>query len=244
MNEKVWWYVARASGLAAWALLVVAVLWGLLLSTRLLQDKRRPAWLLDLHRWLGGLAVSFTGIHLIGLVADSYEHFGWKEILVPYASEWRPAAVAWGVIGLYLLVAVQTTSLLMRRLPRQLWKRVHYLSFFLLFIATMHSALAGTDVSAVWYKTASATVISATLVVSLYRFLAGRRQSGRKRSGKEDKITSPNSSHPNRTGSRAGPRQTMEVLEEPVPTSSSWKASVCRSSKHSSGTFLLPPPAA
>jgi hypothetical protein len=190
VNEKVWWYLARASGLAAWALLVVAVLWGLLLSTRLLQNRRRPAWLLDLHRWLGGLAVSFTGIHVIGLVADSYEHFGWKEILVPYASEWRPAAVAWGVVGLYLLLAVQITSLLMRRLPRQLWKRVHYLSFFLLFIATMHSALAGTDTSAIWYRTASASVIFATLVVSLYRFLAGRRPAGPTRPGSEESAKS------------------------------------------------------
>jgi predicted ferric reductase len=190
VNEKVWWYLARASGLAAWALLLVAVLWGLLLSTRLLQDKRRPAWLLDLHRWLGGLAVSFTGIHVIGLVADSYEHFGWKEILVPYASEWRPAAVAWGVVGLYLLLAVQITSLLMRRLPRQLWKRVHYLSFFLLFIATMHSALAGTDTSSIWYRTASAIVISATLVVSLYRFLAGRRPAGQKRARSKENVQS------------------------------------------------------
>lgn len=209
MNEKVWWYLARASGLVAWALLVVAVLWGLLLSTRLLKDKRRPAWLLDLHRWLGGLAVSFTGIHLIGLVADSYEHFGWKEILVPFASEWRPGAVAWGVVGLYLLVAVQITSLLMRRLPRKLWRAVHYLSFILLFFTTMHSTLAGTDVGTVWFRTTSAAVITITLVVSLYRFLAGRRQSGRKRSGLEEKASSTSSSHSGPTGSRSGHRETI-----------------------------------
>lgn len=176
MNEKIWWYLARASGLVSWLFLAVAVVWGLLLSTRLLQERRRPARLLDLHRWLGGLAVTFTAIHLGSLVADSYEHFGFREIAIPFASTWRPQAVAWGVAGLYALVAVQVTSLLMRRLPRRLWKGVHYLSFLLFFLASMHAAAAGADAGTVWYRVVSALVISATIFVTLYRFLTGIRR--------------------------------------------------------------------
>jgi predicted ferric reductase len=176
MNQQIWWYLARASGLVAWLFLAVAMVWGLLLSTRLLQGRRRPAWLLDLHRWLGGLAVTFTGIHLAGLVADTYEHFGLREIAIPFASEWRPEAVAWGVVGLYLLVAVQATSLLMRRLPRRLWKGVHSLSFVLFFLASMHAAAAGTDASTPWYRLASTLIISITLFATLYRFLTGPRR--------------------------------------------------------------------
>jgi predicted ferric reductase len=176
MSQQIWWYLARASGLVAWLFLAVAVVWGLLLSTRLLQGRRRPAWLLDLHRWLGGLAATFTGIHLAGLVADSYEHFGIREIAIPFASEWRPEAVAWGVVALYLLVAVQATSLLMRRLPRRLWKSVHYLSFVLFFMASLHAAAAGTDASTPWYRLASTLIISATLFATLYRVLTGPRR--------------------------------------------------------------------
>ena len=176
MSQQIWWYVARASGLVAWLFLAVAMVWGLFLSTRLLQGRRHPAWLLDLHRWLGGLAVTFTGIHLAGLVADTYEHFGFREIAIPFASEWRPEAVAWGVVGLYLLVAVQATSLLMRRLPRRLWKGVHYLSFLLFFVASMHAAAAGTDASTPWYRLASTVIISITLFTTLYRVLTGPRR--------------------------------------------------------------------
>ncbi len=179
MSQQIWWHLARASGLVAWLFLAVAVIWGLLLSTRLLQERRRPAWLLDLHRWLGGLAVTFTAIHLAGLVADSYEHFGFREIAIPFASEWRPDAVAWGVVGLYVLIAVQVTSLLMRRLPRRLWKGVHYLSFLLFFVASMHAAAAGADAGALWYRVAATLIISITLFATLYRFLAG---SGRNKS--------------------------------------------------------------
>src|SRR5690348_10185557 len=100
------WYVARAAGLTSWALLVFATLWGLALSTKILGKRPRPNWILDLHRWLGGLAVIFTGVHVGALLLDQYVHFGVKEVLVPFASSWRPAAVAWGVVALYMLLAV------------------------------------------------------------------------------------------------------------------------------------------
>ena len=48
MNEKVWWYLARSSGIVAMTLLVASVVWGVLLATRALRPHDRPAWLLDL----------------------------------------------------------------------------------------------------------------------------------------------------------------------------------------------------
>lgn len=145
MNEQVWWYVARASGLVAWGLLTASVLWGVVLSTRLVGKRARPAWLLDLHRFLGGLACAFTGFHVVGLVADSWIDIGWAEALVPMASSWRPGPVAWGVVSLYVLGAVEVTSLLGRRIPKRLWRRVHRLSFLLWATATVHTLSAGTD---------------------------------------------------------------------------------------------------
>jgi len=110
------WYVARAAGLVSWALLAAATLWGLALSTRALGDRPRANWLLDLHRWLGGTALAFTGVHVVALLADQYVHFGVAEILVPFTSSWHPVAVAWGVVAAYLLLAVELTSLARNRL--------------------------------------------------------------------------------------------------------------------------------
>ena len=47
-----------------WALLAAATLWGLALSTKVLGKRPRPNWLLDMHRWLGGTALAFTGVHV------------------------------------------------------------------------------------------------------------------------------------------------------------------------------------
>ena len=170
---KLWWYLARSSGLVAWLMLTIAVVWGLLLSTRILQDRRRPAWLLDLHRWLGGMAVTFTALHLVGLVADDYVHFGPAEILVPFASTWRPQAVAWGVVGFYLLVAIQVTSLAMKRLPKKLWRGVHLTSFVLFFVASIHAGQSGTDATGPWYRAAATVLVLAVVFTTTYRILAG-----------------------------------------------------------------------
>jgi predicted ferric reductase len=169
MDEKVWWYLARAGGITAWALVAAATLWGLVLSTRIAKGKVTPAWLLDLHRHLGALGLVFSGVHVLGLVADSWVHFGWVEVLVPFAAEHRPAATAAGVLALHLLVAVEVTSLLQRRLPRRVWRRVHGLSLPLFLLSTVHTLAAGTDGEHPVLAGATALVAIAFMVLMTYR---------------------------------------------------------------------------
>jgi predicted ferric reductase len=139
------WYLARSSGLVAWALLALSMLWGLLLATRVFDRNPGPKWFTDLHRFLGGLAVLFTGIHVAALIGDNYVAFGAKDVLVPFASSWRPVAVAWGVIAMWILLAVEGSSLLMRHLSRRLWRAIHLSSYLLFISATAHAFSAGTD---------------------------------------------------------------------------------------------------
>ena len=111
--------MTRGSGIVAWLMLTASVIWGVVLSTKAFPEQRRPAWLLDLHRWLGGLAVSFVAIHLIALVADSYAHFTLTDLAVPFASDWKPGAVAFGVLAAWLLIAVELRSVLAHVLARR-----------------------------------------------------------------------------------------------------------------------------
>ena len=175
MNPQTWWYLARASGLVAWGLLSASVVWGLLLSTRLTKGRPTAAWILDLHRFLGGSAVIFTALHLAGLVADSYIHFGIADLLVPFASSWHPAAVALGIVALYLLAAVEITSLLMRRLPRRVWHGIHLTSYAVFWLATFHLLLAGTDAANPIIRSAVGLVTAGVVYLSLVRVLTGRR---------------------------------------------------------------------
>ena len=168
------WYAARAAGLVSWALLAAATLWGLALSTRALGDRPRANWLLDLHRWLGGTALAFTGAHVVALLADQYVHFGLVEILVPFTSSWHRVAIAWGVVAFYLLLAVELTSLARHRLSKRAWRRVHTASFALFVVATIHGLTAGTDtrsVAARMLALAVATVFGGLVAIRLVDLL-------------------------------------------------------------------------
>jgi hypothetical protein len=157
------WYVDRAAGLVSWVLLAGSMVLGLLLSSKALGRRVRPAWLQDLHRGVSGLAVAFVGVHVAAAIADDHIHVGLAEVLVPFTSSWRPWAIAWGVVSTYLLVAIEATSLLRTHLPRRLWHRIHLLSLPLFATATAHGITAGTDLA----TTASIAVASlATALVA------------------------------------------------------------------------------
>jgi predicted ferric reductase len=170
MNLQLWWQVARAGGLVAYGLLAASTIWGLAVSTRLLGRWPAPGWTLDLHRYLGGLALTFTGIHLAALLLDTYIQFDVLDLLVPFAAAWRPGAVAWGVVAIYLLVAVQATSLA-RRLPHRLWRRIHLAAFPLFLAATAHLLTAGSDRANPAVLTMLTAIAAATMFLLLFRLL-------------------------------------------------------------------------
>jgi DMSO/TMAO reductase YedYZ heme-binding membrane subunit len=169
MTDQVWWYTARAGGIVAWALMGLGVLWGLALSTKVMRGRPRPNWILDLHRFLGGLALVFTGVHVVAILADSYVHFGLTEVLVPFTGSWHPMAVAWGIIGAYFLVAVEITSLLRRRLSKRVWRATHFLSFPLFALTTIHALSAGTDAGNVVWRAIVVIVVIAVTALTFIR---------------------------------------------------------------------------
>lgn len=214
------WALARATGLVAWALSSAAVLWGLAVSTRVLGKRPAPAWLLDLHRHLGGLALLATLAHVVSLLLDEHVAFGLVDALVPFASEWRPGtaggtpaspgAIAAGVVALWLLAAVELTSLLRSRVPLRWWRRVHATSAVVFVMSTWHLLTAGTDASEPWVLAPVLAVCGAATFLLAVRVLAPRRAARR---GAARKAT-PARGRPNGDGSprrSEGSRRDAEV---------------------------------
>ena len=176
MSEQFWWFLARGSGVVAWLFLTASVLWGIFLSTDLFPKYRRPAWLLDLHRWLGGLTVAFVVVHVGSLIADSYVQFDLVDIFVPFASEWKPGPVALGVLGMWGLVAVEATSLAMKRLPKRIWRGIHLTSYVTFWLSGLHGVFAGTDaLEPLFVITLMVSVVGVVFAVT-YRMLNGRKR--------------------------------------------------------------------
>lgn len=189
LHPQIWWYLTRSSGFIAWGLSILAIMLGLALATRALGPNPRPAWLLDLHRFVGGLTVLFLAVHLGALVADSYVHFGVADLLVPFASSWRSGAVAWGVVAFWFLIAVELSSLMMRRLPRRTWRAIHLTSYLAAVMATIHALTAGTDADnplVIWSVVASVSAATFFLVFRLV--LPKRKQRAAARAAKKEEL--------------------------------------------------------
>jgi len=171
MTEQFWWYVARASGMVAAVLLALTLVWGLLITTKLVDRRGLPAWLTDLHRYLGGLTVTFIGVHLVSLVFDNYLVFSWSDLFVPFASSWKAGPVAWGVGAFWGLVVVEGTSLAQRRMSRKLWRGLHYLSYPVAVMVALHAAQAGTDAGNPVFRVVSIALIGVLSALTIFRIL-------------------------------------------------------------------------
>jgi methionine sulfoxide reductase heme-binding subunit len=174
MNDKLAWYISRSSGWVAFVLLTLTVVWGILGITKIVERKGLPRWLMDLHKYLALLTIVFTAVHLGALVADNFVHIGWREILVPYAFDWKPGAVTFGIAAFYLVVAVQVSSWLRSRLPRKVWRATHMLSYPALWLAAMHGLRAGTDSSNLGVRIGVIAIVVVTSGLTLRRILTGR----------------------------------------------------------------------
>ena len=189
MNQHVWWYTARASGFIAWALVTAAVVWGVAFTGRI-TAKPKPAWVLDLHRFLGGASVVFVAVHLGALASDQYVGFGVEDLLVPLASKWKPGPVAWGVCSLYLLVAVEVSSLMMRKLPRRLWRGIHFASYAVFVLTVVHALAAGTDAGEPVVQWCALGSVALVGFVTVYRVLADRRSASLPRNRRQSTASS------------------------------------------------------
>jgi DMSO/TMAO reductase YedYZ heme-binding membrane subunit len=113
------------------------------------------------------------------LVADSYIEFGFTELVVPFASEWEPLPVALGVLATWIIVIVHVTSLLMKRLPRHVWRKIHLTSYLAFFLTSLHGTLAGTDAPNLLYQAASLAAIAAVIFVTIFRVMTRRQPRNR-----------------------------------------------------------------
>jgi methionine sulfoxide reductase heme-binding subunit len=172
VNPQTLWYLSRAAGIVALLMLSASVLMGVVLATDLFPRWRRTAWLLDLHRWLAGLTAFFVVGHLAALMADTHVHFGLRAVTVPFASTWRPTAVAAGVIAAWLLLAIEGTALAMKRLPKWAWRDLHVVSYCVFWAVCIHAAFAGTDASRPAYIAAALAVVGAVVFAVSYRVLS------------------------------------------------------------------------
>jgi predicted ferric reductase len=163
------WYVARSSGLLAYLLLSSSVVVGVLMAGRAHFTWPRFA-VEEVHRFLAILTGVFVVIHGSALLLDNVVPTTLYQELVPFASHYRPFAVGLGVTAAELMAAVGISNAFRKRLPRTVWRRVHYLTLAVWVLATGHGLLAGTDRFDPWFAALAGAAISSVLLAAFGRF--------------------------------------------------------------------------
>jgi predicted ferric reductase len=180
MNQTMW-YLTRATGIVATVLAVASLAWGFLFSARETGTRRRPNWWLDLHNWLGGLALIFTLAHIVTAYADRELGVRLASVFVPGVASTDRWALAWGVIGAWSFAVTVLTSWPRRLFSRRTWRIVHLGSVVGLALTIVHAEQLGTDVGSKPAQALALLLVAAatyTLGLRLFGVIAKRRNRG------------------------------------------------------------------
>lgn len=168
-NSKVYWYMARAAGVVAYLLLWGSVAWGILVSSKLVNDWVKPALVYELHKFLSMLALIVGLFHGLILLGDTYMSFSVLDILIPFRSAYQPFWVGLGILGFYLTAILVGSFYIKKHIGHRTWRLLHFSSFGVWVMTTLHGLVAGSDTSTVLMK-----VIYTVAVVSVGYLLTHR----------------------------------------------------------------------
>ncbi len=161
MIEWTTWTVIRFTGLFAYLLFSIAMLFGLLRRFSFL--KKSHMFFYHVHQqaaWLGFIA-SF--IHIVTLLFDTYEPYTMMDILIPFQD--KSIASSIGIVAMYSwFVVFVVADLGMKLLPWPIWKNIHFLVFPAWFMMAIHGFLIGTDTMQVGMLS---MYVSSTIIIVL-----------------------------------------------------------------------------
>ncbi len=172
-TDPTFWLLARASGWTAYGLLTASVVAGLVLKSRPFGRALKPASVIDTHRFLALLGLGMLGIHGGTLLLDGTLHMPIAGLLVPGSSPYRPAAVAAGVVGAELMALIYLSFALRRRIGVRNWRRLHWATYLVFVLATVHGVASGTDSAQPWAHDLYLGAVGAVAFATAWRALGG-----------------------------------------------------------------------
>jgi sulfoxide reductase heme-binding subunit YedZ len=173
VSTQILWFTTRGAGVVSLILFSAVACLGLLAVART-QSVRWPRFLtVELHRNLALLSVVFLGIHIVTAVLDPFTNLGIAAALVPLASSYRPLPVAFGVVSVYLVLAIIITSLLREQIGHRVWRAIHWAAYAAWPLAVEHTLTAGSDAFALWLLAIQGACVLAVSAALVWRLTAG-----------------------------------------------------------------------
>jgi predicted ferric reductase len=144
------WYTVRALGFLAYLVVAGSVLYGLLLSTKILDAIAHRPVSFALHKDLAVVGLVLGCLHATVLLADQSYPFTPRAILVPFSSPYAPVWVGIGQLTLYGLAVITASFYVRRQIGQRTWRLLHYLTFLVFVGVIGHGVTSGSDSGAPW----------------------------------------------------------------------------------------------
>ena len=142
-SDPTFWILARASGIVAYGLLTCATLAGLVLKSRALAPRVKPASITDVHRFLALLSLGAVAVHGFALASDKTVAIDWLGLLVPGRIAYRPVWTGVGVVAAELTVLIYASFSLRKVIRVRNWRRLHWLTYLVFAGVTLHGRARG-----------------------------------------------------------------------------------------------------
>jgi len=167
------WYTVRALGFIAYLVLAASVLYGLLLSTKILDAIAHRPVSFALHKDLAIAGLLLAVLHGSLLVFDQSFNFTPLSIVVPFASPYSPLAVGIGQLTIYSMAVVTASFYVRRYIGQRVWRLLHYITFFSFVGASFHGIASGSDSGAAWAFWIYVVPVAAAVFLIAYRLVVG-----------------------------------------------------------------------
>lgn len=155
--ETSWeWYVVRAAGFVAAALLILLMLSGIGQVTGFTYRFMEPMKAWALHKAMALALVVSVVIHVGFLLLDHFVPFSLAQVTIPFLSHVNNStslfglalgglAVSFGIFAMYGILIVVASSLGWINSRKHTWRKLHYISYAVMLLVFLHALYSGTD---------------------------------------------------------------------------------------------------
>lgn len=151
------WYGIRASGFVAAGLLIITILLGIGQVTGFTYRYIEPIKAWAIHRATALALCASIAAHIILLLFDKHVSFSLPQVLIPFLSNYNNStkvfnlpldgfAITFGVIAMYGIAIIVSTSLGWIDSKKGLWQKFHYIGYPTALFVVLHVLYTGTDV--------------------------------------------------------------------------------------------------
>ncbi len=168
-HDKLPWYATRLMAWLSYLAITASVVYGLLLSTKLLDAIAHRPISFTLHQDLASVGLGLAAVHAMLLMLDRSVPYSLSEVLIPFAGPYRPIWVGLGQISLYLTLVVVASFYVRRRIGQRAWRLLHGVTFLAFAGAAVHGIASGTDSAEPWAWWAYVLSIALVVFLTAYR---------------------------------------------------------------------------